>query len=175
MTQVTMSGGKVVMRAGQVGTGEGCCCCDCQFPFPEGVTPAVSGTITFPDVAGDCPAGEYAFACNFVYMAPTIQDTYLACCEIDLGDGLIVSVTVFLLCVNGTLYSYPTFYAGPCDQVSTNCTICDGEAVAVGPSNSGEWHAHQPVESEGVCQPSAGDAVTFNFPCDITIAYTITL
>lgn len=177
MTQIAMSGGKVVLRAEGVGSGQGCCCegdCECQFPFPAGVTPTVTGTLTLPDVAGDCPGGEYNFTGTFVYMAP-VNFSYEACCDIELDGGITVSVLVVLLCQGGAFKSYSVFSSYSCFGNSPQCLVCDGQAVGAGPGTNDLDYVHQTVEVDGVCKPAANEQVTFNLPCDITITYTITV
>lgn len=170
MTLITFKDGAVVMHDGKVGSEQDCCCkCQCSFPFPTGVVPHVTATVTFPSVAGDCPDGDYTTEFD---LAPYFG-FYLGCGDLDLGGGIICSVSVLLFCTDGQYVSYPNVSTGACDALGYSCTIGNGGFAGTGPASVDDYHKHATVTVNGVCLPDSNSA-TFHLPLDIDVEYTIT-
>lgn len=118
--------------------------CNCLYPFPNGLVATVSASITFPNVAGDCPAGQYAVAFDLV----DVGGLYAGQGEIDLGNSIIVCVVFELLCNSGVWTATLYVFTSPCAGF-LSCTIGGGGfAAAIGSLSVPSY-----VQDEG-CLPS---------------------
>lgn len=173
MTLITFKDGAVVMHDGKVGSEQDCCCkCQCSFPFPTGVVPHVAATVTFPNVAGDCPDGDYAAEFD---LSLSSSGFYAGCGELDLGNGISCSVFLYLLCIDGKFVSYPTVATNTCALANFGytCTIGNGNFTGTGPASIDDAHTHASVVVDGTCLPDS-NVVEFDLPLDIHVQYTIT-
>lgn len=167
MTLITFKDGAVVMHDGKVGSEQDCCCkCQCSFPFPAGVVPHVTVTVTFPSVAGDCPEGQYTTEFDL----DQYFSSYTGCGNLDLGNGIVCSVSVWLLCNDGQYFSFTAVYTGACNDSGYSCTVGNGGFVGVG---SDSHYKHTTVTVDGTCLPDS-NLVTWHLALDIDVEYTIT-
>ena len=102
--------------------------CDCLYPFPNGLAGKVSASITFPNVAGDCPAGQY----NVVFDLVDVGGLYSGQGEIDLGNSITVCVVFELRCNSGLWTATLYVFTSPCAGF-LSCTIGNGAfSAAIG-------------------------------------------
>ena len=164
MTLITFQDGKPLFRDGKVGTEQACCCgCACQMPLPSGMVPHVSAVVTFPDIPGDCPSGDYP-----VELDLTLQfGAYYGCVEIDLGEGIVCAIEFYLHCTDGQWYGNPVVFTGPCSRASYTCTIGNGGFIG-----TGETYALPSSKQDGTCLPTFGE-FSAELPLDIVYTFTI--
>lgn len=166
MTVIRLQDGKAIVEDGKIGTEQACCCeqgCPCQIPLPAGMVPNVSAVITFPNVAGDCPAGQYAVAFDL----SLFMGTYDGEGEINLGGTIFSCVDFSLRCFDQQWRALLGVFTGRCNQVFHRCTIGNGGFIGTGTTINLPSYVQ-----DGVCLPSP---TSLSVVLELDVVYDFTL